>query len=527
MDEAVKEAVLPLSIREEDLNETLALLEADRARKKLLPHLFGFPWYKWSWEFFTSRERECYLCAGNQLSKSSTQIRRVIHWATEPSLWPELWPTASSTPNLMWYLYPNKDVADEEWNLKWSQFMPQGAMKDDPQYGWRSYKKDGKIYKIVFNTGMTIIFKTYSQNVHDLQTGTVYAIACDEELPVSLLSELVARLNATLGYFPMAFTATLGQDYWRRVIEGEGEEEERVHAKKWQVSIYECQTYITGEPSPWTKEKIEAAERSCKDEAERQRRLHGKFVISGGLKISTFNRAKNLYRYSEQFETGVPPNWFVYAGVDIGSGGEKGHPAAIAFIAVSPCMRMGRLVKAWRGDGIVTTAADILEKYLEMEQGLKVSLKTYDWQCKDFFNIASRKGIAFTPAEKNREAGFDKFNTLLKAGMLKFNIECPEQQKLVTEILTLQEHTNKRDAKDDLIDAVRYALMPINWDFTVLDELGSWDTESEKKKPKPKKYTRDDRRRDFALGKGPYREHGFDSDIEQELAGWGEMFDAF
>ena len=70
---------------------------------------------------------------------------------------------------------------------------------------------------------ITIYFKTYSQNVTDLQAGTVSFIFCDEELPISLFPELSARLIATDGYFSMVFTATLGQEYWRLTMEPDEE----------------------------------------------------------------------------------------------------------------------------------------------------------------------------------------------------------------------------------------------------------------------------------------------------------------
>jgi phage terminase large subunit-like protein len=94
-------------------------------------------------------------------------------------------------------------------------FLPRGKFKDDPVYGWKEEKKQGDIVAIHFNSGVHIFFKTYSQNAEDLQSGTCDAIFCDEELPEELY-ELIARLNATDGYIHMVFTATLGQDFWRR-----------------------------------------------------------------------------------------------------------------------------------------------------------------------------------------------------------------------------------------------------------------------------------------------------------------------
>lgn len=48
------------------------LLELEHAlkMKEGLPHLFGFPWYKWAREAFDSQNKEIFLCAANQISKA-------------------------------------------------------------------------------------------------------------------------------------------------------------------------------------------------------------------------------------------------------------------------------------------------------------------------------------------------------------------------------------------------------------------------------------------------------------------------
>ena len=81
-----------------------------------LPHRYGYPWYGWARSFYESRQHESFLCAANQIGKSSTQIRKMIEWAGNKKLWPKLWTTE---PRQFWYLYPNKDTATIEVDLKW------------------------------------------------------------------------------------------------------------------------------------------------------------------------------------------------------------------------------------------------------------------------------------------------------------------------------------------------------------------------------------------------------------------------
>jgi len=73
--------------------EQYKLLQEKRKIQALLPHLYSWPWYPWARAFFESRNKINLLCAANQISKSSTQIRKCIHWATATELWPSLWKT--------------------------------------------------------------------------------------------------------------------------------------------------------------------------------------------------------------------------------------------------------------------------------------------------------------------------------------------------------------------------------------------------------------------------------------------------
>lgn len=450
--------------------------------KDSLRHLYAMPWYKWAWDFFTSKNRYNFLCAANQISKSSTQIRKAIHWATAVDLWPELWP---SKPTQFWYFYPDKGVGhaeykekwvkewlplgpsdrDEAGHVDWNTIVKEGAYRDHPVYGWKPTFKNGQIESIAFNSGVTIYFKSYEQGIMSLQTASVYAMFLDEELPEDMLSELQARcFSPTIsGYMHFAFTATIGQELWRATIEEKGKHEKFKEAFKLQVSMYDCLTYMDGTPSPWTREKIDEIKANCKDENEVLRRVYGKFVVDTNRKYISFQRSKNVKPTHK-----LPKGWLVYAGVDIGSGGSA-HPAAIVFVGVKPDFSVGRVFKGWRGDGVTTDAADILNKFLELKGGMKPVAQFYDHQSKDFFTVASRRKIPFMKADKGRETGEQLLNTLFKNEMLAVYDE-PELMKLVVELENLKNSTPKPQAKDDFIDALRFACTQIPWDFAVLNK---------------------------------------------------------
>lgn len=439
-----------------------------------LPHLYSWKWYSWAWQFFQSTNRFNFLCAANQISKSSTQIRKAIYWATNNDLWPKLWPNHKQ-PTQFLYLYPSKPVATTEFYEKWvPEFLPRGKMKSDPIFGWKEETKNKEIWAVHFNSGISIYFKTYAQDTQDLQTSTIFAIFADEEMPVQHYQELRSRLIATNGYFHMVFTATIGQEEWRRTIEPRNEAEE-LHrgALKIQVSMYDCLKYKDGSPSHWTRERIREIEKACASEAEVQKRVYGKFVVAEGLKFPSFDRELNIV--SKQI---IPEEWSIYTGVDIGTGGEKNHPAAITMIAVKPDFKFAIVFKGWRGDGVVTTASDILEKHTELctyclptsggdlikKQYMPV-IQSYDWHSRDFFEIASRAGVGFTAADKNRERGENLLNTLFKLKMLAIMDGDEELAKLTLELSSLQSGTPKTRAHDDFIDSLRYCAAAIPWDF--------------------------------------------------------------
>ena len=313
------------------LREERELLLAEKARlESKLPHLYGHKHYKWSRQFFDSTNKMLLLCSANQVGKSTVQIRKMVHWATEPSLWPYLWRTR---PRQFWYLYPSRDVVGSEFLNKWeTEVMPREEMKNDPQYGWNLIRKQGDPFCIEFNTGVVLYFKTYTQSVHHLQTGTCHYIASDEELPIDLYDELMFRLSATNGYFSMAFTATIGQEFWYRALERQRESDETLKdAEKIQVSMYECLKYEDGSTSHWTIERINEIKAKCKSEAEVLKRVYGRFVKAEGLKYPCVNRRLNMVKPFD-----VPKDWIVYSGVDIGSSGEKAHRSAIVYDAVRP-----------------------------------------------------------------------------------------------------------------------------------------------------------------------------------------------
>lgn len=499
-----------------------SLQEKERRLKELtdlkelregLPFIYGWKWYQWAHDFFVSTNKINLLCAANQISKSSTQIRKCIDWATNKKLWPDLW---VREPVQFWYLYPSQKQVNAEFETKWKLFLPRGKFKDDLIYGWVVEKNKQDIVAIHFNSGVHVYFKMYSQNVSNLQTGTCDAIFCDEELPVNLYEELMFRLAATDGYFHMVFTATLGQDFWRRALEPEaGESEVLPLAFKQTVSLFDSQLYMDKTASQWTDERIGQIMAKCSTQQEVQKRVYGKFILIGGRTYESFDIKRHLRKGHP-----LPKNWFIFAGEDSGSGGSENHPAALCYVAVSPDFRQGRVFLAWRGDKIETTSGDIIEKHLAIkkEHGFKCMGQYYDWSDKDFDIISSRMGEGWEKAEKNHEIGEGILNTLFKNDMLII-YEGPETSKLAGEMANLRRGGDKKKKKDNLSDACRYACAKIPWDFSWLTMTQVQKAEERPiEKPKNAKETEIDERRKMHV-----EGEKIDS-LNQEFEEWNDAY---
>lgn len=415
-----------------------------------------------------------FLCTKSHIvtHNSSIQIKKMIHWATETSLWPELWPTP---PRLFWYLYPSLRIADSEFLKKWKpEFLPQD--QNDPKYGWtKSNNALGDIEAIHFHSGVSIYFKSYMTNEELLQTGSVWYLGFDEEMPIDLWPELVSRVGAPniQGYISGVFTPTLSQQFWYDVMEERGTDKELLKgAHKLTTSLFDCTVYEDNTPSLWTREMITQRINSLPSQEEVQRRIYGRFIMStSGRKFPSFNRDRN-YKVNGK----LPDDWIYFVGIDSGSGGTgAGHPAAITFLAVNPTYTEGRITMVWKGtpenvDGEdkSTTAGDILRKYLELSRDKNIAKAVFDFADADLGIIAERNGIALERANKST-SGVDLINTLFKNQILSIDINrATNNEELVGEFINLKKETRKTNAKDDTSDSARYAINEVPWDLSVI-----------------------------------------------------------
>lgn len=485
--------------------EKLKLLEAKKKLQSGLPHLHGHKLYNWQRKYFDTFDRHCFISAANQIGKSSIQIRKCIHWATEPKLWPKLWP--NKRPVYFMYFYPSLKLATREVDTKWiPEFMPKEEFKDHPQYGWEVEYKAGEIKALHFKTGVSILFMGYSQATIDLQAASPAAIFIDEEPPVEIIDELLMRIEGpNKGYFSMVATPTLGQQYFQEIFEKKRMPDSFTQT----ISMYHCLKYEDGTPGPFTVDDIKKREALLPNRAAIDMRIYGKFVKAEGLVYPSFEVDRNVIPIAE-----IPADWLWYSGVDVGSGGGN-HPAAICFVAVSNDFKKAVVADCWRGTEFeTTTSEDILKIYLKMRDERQMAGEFYDWAAKDFHTIALRAGIPMQPAEKSHEIGQNLLNTLFKNEMLVIH-EKDENQPLVSELLNLRLSTKKRHAKDDSVDSLRYAISRIPFDFSGI----RGHTAAVKEKPKKALSAREEAM-DLEKILNP-------DEVDAEIQAWNDIMEAF
>jgi phage terminase large subunit-like protein len=484
----------------------IQLLERKNELKEGLPHLYGFKLYSWQREFIESTNKVNLLCAGNQIGKSSCNLLKMIHWATEPTLWPKLWP--HRRPQQFWTLLPTKDIQTTEFRTKIEpEFLPRGEFKKHGQYAWEPEFRNRYLWAIHFiNTGISIYTHTYEQDVHHLQAGTVDALFVDEEPPWELMPELLMRTSGTNGYFSAVMTPTKGQEQWRRAFEVKGHGEVFSGAFKKKVSVFDCMKYEDGSKSSWTDERVAQMMNKLGTQQEIDLRIYGKFVVQDGLRVPAFDREKNIIKPVK-----IPDEWYHFAGVDIGSGG-LAHPPAIVFVAVNPTYTKAYIYKVWVGEKTRNyTVTDILEQYAELRGDQVMTGQYYDFASAEFGLVASRAGLGFEKAEKGHDVGYPLLNSLFKNDMLNV-FDNDGSLTLITELLNLRHDSKKLN--DDTVDALRYAISKLSWNFEMIK--GEYSPPSKNKS----------KQSDERLLRPPREEEAEANlyDPAQEIEAWNDIF---
>jgi len=535
--------------------QKLEILEKQKRLQHCLPHIYAHngKTYTWTDEFWECTKRRQVLVAANQISKSSSHYRKAIRVATDPSCWKKYWPnldgqwTVNSNvhtqqqlagtwegerPSLWWLFGPDRTSMTTEFHEKWKLYLPKDEFKGHPLFGWDHTVAHKEVDSIVFNTGITLQFKSYGIREENLQSSTVYWLLVDEEMPVHLLPELLMRIDAKDGMFSAAFTATQGQKFWKDVVENRTEWDDE-QTRVWSVSMYDCIEYSDGSQSPWTVERIKNRERTLGNKNEIAKRVLGRFVVDTGRVYQGFDDDVNVKPHHPIKSS----DWFYYAGVDYGSGGSSGNPSSIVVVAMDSSSTRLRVVRAWRGDRVQTTADDVVTKYESIVKtiGYPVVSAYYDWSCPDLGMIANSRGLPFVKADKSRTTGIAALDSLFRTKAmvlyvppkppkaLPFPSDHLETQKLVDELNTMTVDSPKPRPGEhhwDLCDSLRYAIskLPLDWaKITELSEVKEDDYRAPVAKT-PDEEADEERKRTMNIRSSSLEQESNEASIEQEMS---------
>jgi hypothetical protein len=130
-------------------------------------------------------------------------------------------------------------------------------------------------------------------------------------------------------------------------------------------------------------------------------------------------------------------------------------------------------------------------------------------------------GLSFIPAEKKHDVGEQVINVLFKNSMLEID-NTQECAPIVNELTTLQLGVDKRKAKDDSVDSMRYALTKIPFDFSHVGYVPLKDTTVAPKTLSPHEAAYVERNRDRIRMIAQPRNEGF-NDINDEIKQWNEI----
>lgn len=314
-------------------------------------------------------------------------------------------------------------------------------------------------------------FRSYEQGRENLQSATIDFVYCDEEPPEEVMGELRARIAATGGFIYMAFTPLKGmtplvQEFWTH----ENENKFLVC-----MNIYEAKHM--------TPEKLRNIESlySGLSEAERQARMMGIPTMGSGM-VYPIDDEELKY---DSFE--FPKSFRRLGALDFGRGE---HPTACVWIAQDPmsgiiyvydCIKTVKKsvaenasIMRKRGGWIPFAYPHDLMRDSGTDRGraTEADKKSEGYKYKTMYED---EGIIFTPhhartAEgSNRvENGLIEVRQLMLNGKLKIARHLSELFK-EKQVYRYGDDLKPVKVKDDLMDAMRYAVIMIRYGVSEYD----------------------------------------------------------
>ena len=304
-------------------------------------------------------------------------------------------------------------------------------------------------------------FRSYEQGRENLQAATIDFVYCDEEPPEDVMGELRARIAATGGFLYMAFTPLKGmtplvQEFWTHD-----------NPEKFLVcmNIYEAKHF-----TPEKLKKIESLYAGL-SEAERQARMMGIPTMGSGMvypiddndiAYDTFPLPKN-FSLSISYSNALDPMTDVAYVYDC----EKTVRKSIAENAEIMRKRGSWIPFAYPHDLMRESGAERGKVYEEDKKSEGYKYKT----------MYEDNGIHFTPHNaKTKEGSINVENGIVEVrqrmvtGRLKIARHLFELWK-EKQVYRYGEDLKPIKQKDDLMDAMRYAVIMLRYAVSEYDSM--------------------------------------------------------
>jgi hypothetical protein len=506
------------------LRKELAILKYEEKDKDLNPHKY-FDLYEWQDEFIYQKPHiakyghypsNLFLTNANQTGKSFSLQVLAHRLCTDQKF--RLWHWGDNQPRVIWYVLPTQDHINDAFDDNWEAgLLSRGEAKKEGLFAWKVLKKGKDIKGIQFlATGCKLMFITLAARGSSHQGRSVGAILFDEEPDVAKIGEFLARgasfncptTGRSLMIVCYAFTPTSAQDWFKKIFCYQDEhflskipldlkakyfwnkqlEEYRTCTKlqekeelmknspttwKRRVSMFEANRFMSGKQGRYTEDRVRefiAVQPSKKDIMVRVFASFEK-EDNGGNIYKYFNKEQHTAWMAKMPHDMKTTGGIRTAGLDYGSG--SNHPGGVVITWISPDFKKIRVIKMWRGEkGKVTTAEDIVQKYLEMSAGMNIDFPFYDWSCADLNTIYWRMtGKELQKAQKNHEIGVGLVDTLFKNNMLQFwgYSDEPYLDWVATDYEGISHSVAKKDREDTLSDCIRYSLAGVAHLFDLKD----------------------------------------------------------
>lgn len=391
-------------IKNYSTEELLQKLTSGIKKQAVKPNLYGYQPHAKQLMFHKSDSLGRLYIGGNRSGKTYSSVAEDCYWitGTHPYINTPEPPVRGRVVTVDFTYGLEQIILPLFKSLLPPRYLKNGSWED-------SYSKS--LRTLTLSNGSTIEFMSYEQETEKFAGTSRHFVHFDEEPPLHIYNECLARLVDTDGAWWISMTPVEGLTWTFEKIYEKGPTD---------PNIYVVEADMLDNPHI-TKE---AAERYLAglDEDERKAREHGTYVQLGGLVYKTFNEETHVIEPIDPRE--IPASWRIYQSLDHG----YNNPTACLWHAVSPENQIITFAELYEREWTLDQVAEGI-KTKEAAWGRQADMRVADPAIAQRSAHAGTsiqqeyaiRGLFFALANNNVETGVVKVQTYLRIN--------PETQK--------------------------------------------------------------------------------------------------